>query len=107
MRQPILQRKDLVDLLLVLGDDDRGLGVIEHVGKFGSDRVLIYRDSDAAEAHRRELGEIEPRPVLADDRQLVARAEPGGAEAKREIAHFLPIASPTVRLPDAEILFAQ
>ena len=49
-RQPLLEEKDLVDLLLVLGDDDRNLGVLEHVDELGGDRILIDRHCHAAEA---------------------------------------------------------
>ena len=54
-RQLVGHREDLVDLFLVLGDDDRGLGMIEHIGKLGRDRVLKDRDRDPAEALRGEL----------------------------------------------------
>ena len=107
VRQAVLQRQDLVDLFLVLGDDDRGLGVIEHIGELGRDRVLVDRDGDAAEALRGELRDIEARAVLADDRQLVAAPEALGGEAEREIAHLLPIAPPAIGLPDAAVLLAQ
>ena len=84
MRQLRLQGQDLVDLLLVLGDDDPDLGVVKHIGQLGGDRILVDRHRDAAEALRRELGPIEPRAVVADHRQLVAAAKAmrGKAEAK-------------------------
>ena len=107
VRQAVLQRQDLVDLFLVLGNDDRGLGVIEHIGELGRDRVLVDRDGDAAEALRGELRDIEARAVLPDDRQLVAAPEALGGEPLREIAHLLPIAPPAVSLPDAAVLLAQ
>src|SRR5207247_3422910 len=99
--QPRLEREDLVDLLLVFGHHDRYLGMVEHIGQFAGDRVLIDRHRNAAEAHRGELREIEARPVLADYRQLGAAPEARGGEAKREIAHLLPIAPPAIGLPDA------
>ena len=68
MRQPLAQRQDLVDLLLVLGDHDPGLRMVEDISQFGRDRILVDRHCDAAEALRRQLCPIEPRPVVADDR---------------------------------------
>ena len=53
MRQRVLQRQHLVDLLLVLGDDHRSLGVFEHKGQFAGDRVLINRDGNAARGSSR------------------------------------------------------
>ena len=81
--------------------------MVEHVAEFAGDRVLINRHGDPAEAHRRELREIEPRPVLADDRQLVALPKTGGGEPEREVAHLLPVAPPAKGLPDAKVLLAQ
>src|SRR5436305_1197150 len=107
MRQPVLQRQDFVDLLLGLRDDDGDFGVVEHRSELARDRVLIGWHGDAAEAHRRELSKIEPRAVLADDRQLVAAFEAGRGEPQRKPSDLVPITAPIVGLPDAEILLAQ
>ncbi len=107
MRQPILQRQDLVDLLLILGHHHRDFRVIEHIGELAGDRVLAGRHGDPAQAHRGELREIEPRPILADHRQLVALPKARRGEPEREVADLLPVAPPAVGLPDAEVLLAQ
>ena len=106
MRQPLLQRQDLVDLLLVLGHHHRDLGVIEQIGHLGGDRVLVHRHRDAAEALRGELRPVEPRPVVADHRELAAAAEAVRRKARGEVAHLAGIIGPAEGLPDAERLLA-
>jgi hypothetical protein len=101
-----LERQRLVDLLLVLGDDDRGLGVIEHVDQLGRDRILVDRHRDAAQRLRRQLREVELWAVVADNRELVATLEAECRKAEREVAHVVAIGSPVVGLPDAARLLA-
>src|SRR5262249_5335538 len=94
-------------LLLVLGDDDRGLGMVEDVDEFGGDRILVNRDRDAAEALGRELRPIKPRPVVADYRQLVAAPKALRGDSSRKVAYLLIIPCPGVSLANAEVLLAQ
>ncbi len=106
VRQPGAQRQDLVDLLLVLGDDDPDLGMVQHVGHLGGDRVLVHRHRDAAKALCGELRPVEPRAVVADHRELVAAAKAVSGEAERELAHLALVLGPGETLPDAAGLFA-
>ena len=106
VRQPGLQRQDLVDLLLVLSHDHRDLGVVQHKDQLAGDRILIHRNSGAAEALGGELRPIEARPVVADYRQLVAAPESVSRETKGEIVHLSPVFGPSPGPPNAVLLFA-
>ena len=106
MRQLRSQRQDLVDLFLVLGDNDRDLGVVQHKDQLAGDRVLVHRHRGAAEALGRQLRPIEAGPIVANDRELVAAAKAVRGQAQRKIAHLLPIVRPGESLPDPVVLFA-
>src|SRR6516165_6736937 len=106
MRQLVLERQDLVDLLLVLDDDHRDLGMFQHVDELGGDRVLIHRHRDAAEALRGKLRPIEPRTVVADHREVLAALEAGRRKTERQGAHFVEILRPGHALPDGAMLLA-
>ena len=106
LREPVGDRDELVDLLLVLHDREFRLGVVEHVGHFVGDRVLVGRHGNAADAlHGRKRG-VEPRAVVADDGHDVAALEAQLAQADGERAHLVAHLRPGPRLPDAEILVA-
>ena len=102
--QAIGDRQDLVDLLLVLDDRDRDLGVLEHVGHLVGNRVRVDRHRHRAErlpgAHR----PVEPRAVRPDDGELVAALQPKLRKAGREGAHPLEHLAPRPGLPDAKVL---
>ena len=74
-RQAVADRQNLVDLLLILGDDDAGLAMIEHRGDLVGDRVGVDRHRNCADHLRRGDRPVEPRPVRADDRHRVAPVE--------------------------------
>ena len=98
--------EDFVSLLLILGDHHARFGVLEHVDEFLGCRVLIERRRRGAEALRRDLRRIKPRPVVADHRQHVAALEADGRAAERELAHHLVVVRPAERAPDAHRLLA-
>ena len=88
-RQPVADRADLLQLLVVLDDDDLGVGVLEHVlallGRVG----LVDRDDVGA---GRERGEVEVGPLgagVAEDRDLVALLDAEVDQAERERADGL------------------
>src|SRR5262249_53018690 len=72
----LLDGNQLVDLLLVFGDREPHLGVIEDEGHLLGDRILVDRHRHAAQGLRRGDRPIETRAVVANDRQLVAAAKP-------------------------------
>ena len=75
-RQPVPHFQDLVDLLLVFGDDDARLGGFEHPRQFARDRVLVEADGQETGALGREFGDHPLRPVVSDDREPVPRSTP-------------------------------
>ena len=105
-RQAIANREDLVDLLLILGDDDAGLGMIEHRGDLLGDRIGVDGDRNRADHLRRRDRPVELRPVGADDGEGVAAVEAEDDEAARDGAGLVIDLSPGPRLPEAEILMA-
>ena len=104
--QLVAKREHLVDLLLVLGDDHRHLGVVPDERQLLGDRVLVHGHRHAAQALRGHLRRVEARAVVADDRELVAALEAERGEPEREVAHVVVIVAPRPRLPDAAILLA-
>ena len=88
-RQPLRDRQDLVDLLLVLDHRERDLGMLEHVGHLVGDRVRLDRHRHAAEHLRGRHRPVEPRPVVADDGDLVAALEPELSQADAQGAHLV------------------
>ena len=81
LRQAIDQRKDLVDVFLILGDEDRGAAVAHLVLDLGRRRGRIDAVDDGTERLR---GEIADHPLLADvahDGDALALATPSAAKA--------------------------
>ena len=105
-RQPRGDRKDLVDLLLVLHHRRDDLGVLEHIGHLVGDGIGIERHGHCAERLSRADRPIEPRAVLPDDGDLVAAGNPERGEAQGEGAHLVEHVRPGPRLPYAEVLLA-
>ena len=103
-RQPLGDRQDLVDLLLVLGDGEARLGMGENEGEFVGDRVGIDRHRDGAQHLRRHDRPVEPRPVAAHDRDGVATADAVPMQSHRHGADDVVDLVPGPALPDAEIL---
>ncbi len=104
--QPRPQRQNLIDLLLVFRHHHAGFGMVEHIGHFSRNRVLINRHSNAAKALRRQLRPVKPRAVVADHRQLVAAPKSTGGKPKRKVADLAVVFSPGKGLPDAQRFFA-
>ena len=110
MREPgqaVAHGKDLVDLLLVLGDDDRGLGMVKDGGDFVGDRVGVNGNRNGPDHLRRGDRPVEPRPVGADDGDRRAPLEPEPDQTLRDGASFVIDLSPGPGLPEAEILVAE
>src|SRR4029450_2414180 len=102
--QPVDDRKQLIDLLLVLDHGDRHLHVIEDVGHLLRDRVGVDRHRHCAERLRGAHGPVEARSVGADDRHLVVALEAELRETDRKRAHLVEHLRPGPYLPDAEVL---
>jgi hypothetical protein len=72
-------------------------------GHFAGHGILIKGHRHAAEHLRRAHRPIKPRPVVADDRQVVAALEAEFGQAAGHGAHFLRHLAPGPGLPDAQV----
>ncbi len=104
LRQPLRDGQDLVDLLLVFHHRKADVGVRQHVGDFVGDRVGIDRHRNRAKRLRGHHRPIEPRPVRADHRDVIAALNAEAGEPGRQVAHLRQYLLPGPNLPDAEIL---
>ena len=107
IRQVFLHVEDLVDLLLILGDDEFRLGVVDDVGDLFQDRILIYAGSESAGRLRGELGDDPFGLVVADDGNLVSRLKAEAYHAERKIFYLFEVLFPGKGLPDAEVFFPE
>ena len=104
LRQPVGDGDDLVDLLLILGDRELHFGMGEHIGHLVGDRVGIDRHRHGAERLAGAERPIEPRPIAADDGELVAARDAELGKPDREGANLLEHLRPGPGPPDAEVL---
>ncbi len=77
-----------------------------HVRELAGDRVLVDRDCHAAQRLGRQLRPVEPRAVVADDRQGLVAPEAEGGQPEGEVTHVIVVFPPGVGLPDAAVLLA-
>ena len=98
--------QELVHLLLILGDDEADLGLLERVEHLFSDCVLVERDGDAPQALGGRHGPVEAGPVVADQGEPISPGEAARRQTAREGADFPRHVLPGPRLPDAEVLLA-
>ena len=104
LRQPLLDRKNLVDLFLVLDRRVARLGMGQHEGEFLGHRIRIDRHRDGPQHLRGHHRPIEFRPVGADDGDGFAAFKAEPVEADGIGAHDFERLSPSPGLPDAEVL---
>ncbi len=95
----------LVDLFLVLDQRNPDVGIVEHVGHFIGDRVLVERYRHRAKGLCRGHTPVEARAIIADDGQLVAALQPEARQSAGERADFGRGLGPGPGLPDTEIFF--
>ena len=98
--------EQLVHLLLVLGEDQPRLGVIEQVAHLLAHGVLVDAERGAAERVRRDLAPDPLRPVVADQRDAVSPRQPQPLHAERHQPDPALVLGPGERVPDAELLLA-
>ena len=99
-------RQDLVELLLVLGEDHLGRGIVDQI--FDLDRGIgrIDAGGNAAGAQDAHIGIHPFRHGVGDDRGDVARPEADGVQAVGDFLRYLLPLPPAGGLPDAELLLA-
>ena len=106
LRATLLDEQQLVHLFLVLGDGESRFGVLQDELHFLGHGVLVERHRHAADALRRHHGPVELRPVVADDRHLVAALQTLGGQPAGQRPHLVEHLPPAVFQPDAEVLLA-
>ena len=105
LRQLLLRRVQLSNLFLVFRHRHTDAGGAQHAG----DGVLIgvrpQRHANAAERLRCQQRGIQPRSIVADDRQPVPGPKTTRGEATRKFQHQRLVGGPAQALPDAAALF--
>src|SRR5579883_662811 len=104
--QFILERENLIDLLLILGQHKARFRMLDNVLDLTRDRVLIERHGHAAERLRRDEPPVQLWAVIADDRELVATLETERGKTKGHRSDVVVARRPGVRLPDTKLFFA-
>src|SRR5437899_2080652 len=105
--QASLELEDLVHLLLVLGEDDLRVGVIDDVVDLPRDGVLEDGHGNPADDLRRDHAGVHLRAVVAQDGELVVAPEPQAHQAEGEGADVSEIVRQGPRLPDALLLLPE
>jgi hypothetical protein len=99
--------QDLVGLLLVLADDDLGVGMAEHKGDLVGRAGRVDSDGDAPHDPGTELRDHPLDTIVGENADMAAISEPEGLEAEAKMADALVVLTPGQRSPDAEILLQQ
>ena len=98
--------KQLVDLLLVLGEGEADFRIVDGENAFSRDRILVQRDRHRAERLHRQHRCIQARPIRADDDHVVAGDETGLVQTACNLFDHLRHRGPAMSLPDAVFLLA-
>ena len=98
--------QQLVHLLLVLGEEELHLRVLDHEGHFGGHRVLVQRNGHATHALHSHHAHVQVRAVVADQGQVLPASEAQGQQAAGQLLHRLCSVFPGPGLPDTVLFFA-
>ncbi|MET4759780.1 hypothetical protein ABH970_000152 [Bradyrhizobium ottawaense] len=107
LRRAVGEGEQLVDLLLVLGEDELRLAIVEEIGSLLVQHVAIKSEAEAADGVRRHFRRHPVRPVVADDADDVAAAKAHFEKTERKVAHAGLVVAPGEQPPEPEILLAQ
>ncbi len=103
-RTAVAHREDLVELLLVLGEEEARAAVVDDVLDLARRVRGVDAVGDAADGQRAEV-RVEPlRAVVGDDRHHVARPEPQRHQPEPDVPGLEPVLPPGDRPPDPEVL---
>ncbi len=97
--------KNLVDLLLILGENHPSPGIIDQVGNLFVERILIDAKDHAADGMDTDLPGNPFGTIVADNTDCVSLDNPQLLETEGNIANLLLIIGPGQLFPDAESLF--
>ena len=98
--------EQLVDLLLVLGEDVGDLGALDRSHHLVGRRVLVERHRDGAQPLRRAHRRIEARPVVADKGDMRAALQAARRQRRRQRRCLVRQFAPGHGAPDAALFFA-
>ena len=107
LRQLVRDLEQLVDLLLVLGEHQLGLGVVEQVGDLLAQRILVDAERHGARAVRSQLRPQPMGPIAADDRHHVAALDAPHQQAQGQCPDLGTGVRPAIVVPDAVLLLPQ
>ena len=98
--------QDLVELLLVAGEEEAGAAVVDDVLDLARRIRGVDAVGHAAHRHRPQIRVQPLRPVLREDRHHVARPQAEGHQAEPDTPRALAIVAPGDGPPHAEVLLA-
>jgi hypothetical protein len=106
LRAALPDLQDLVELLLVLGEEEACAAIVDDVLDLACRVGRVDAVGDAADRHRAEV-RVEPLgAVLGDDGHHVPRLEAQGDEPEPDLLRAQAVLAPRDRAPDAEMLLA-
>ena len=101
---PVAHLEDLVELLLVLGEEEARAAVVDDVLHLAGGVRRVDAVGDAADRHGAEVG-VEPLgAVVREDRHDVFRPEPEGDEPEPDVPGALAVLAPGDGAPQPEVL---
>mgnify|MGYP003667389409 CR=1 FL=1 len=103
---PVADLLDLVDLLLIGGDDELGAAMTQHIGDLLAHCVLIERHRDRPGALNGDHRHIKLRTVASDDGDMLADLQAERDQAKGHLFDLGAGLIPGPLLPDAEFFLA-
>ncbi len=104
--QTVLNLENLVDLFLVRRHNEAGPAVVQNIGDFFTDRVLIQRHGNCPDHLRRHHGPVKIRSVAPDNRDVIALLRAQFQKPQRQGTGFALGFGPSPALPDPVFLFA-
>jgi hypothetical protein len=105
--QLVQHLEEFVDLFLVFYHHNSRVRMAENGLDLTGTGVLEQADRRCTGGLRRQLGDVPLRPIVANDRHLIAGQEAQPAQAKRKVFDAIQVVRPGDLLPDAAILLAQ
>jgi hypothetical protein len=105
-REAVPDGEDLVDLLLVLGDQHLGPRVLQQVLDLGRRGGRVDADRDRPDALDPQVGQDPGRAVEAVDRHPVAGLDAERPQAEADRGGPVGVVGPRVLLPEPEVLLA-
>ncbi|MGY3357532.1 hypothetical protein ACVWZK_004195 [Bradyrhizobium sp. GM0.4] len=95
----VCQGEQLVDLLLVLGENELRLAIIEEIRSFFVEHVAVEPEAQASNRMSGDFRRDPVRPVVADDADDILASKAQFDKAEREVAHPCLVVVPGERAP--------